>query len=545
MTQDGASGETFDFIIVGAGSAGCVLANRLTASGRDRVLLLEAGGSDRNPWIHIPLGYAKHFTNPKVNWMYHAEKGAEWVKRNVYHPRGKVLGGSSSINGMVYIRGQKEDYDHWRQLGNAGWSYDDVLPYFRKSEDQQRGADEFHGVGGPLAVSDPREPHPLAEAFLSAAVSAGHERNPDFNGAQQEGFGYYQWTMRNGLRCSTAVGYLKPARTRPNLEVVTNAHALRIEFDGLRATGLTYSREGAVETARLADGGEVLVSGGSYNSPQLLQLSGVGPAQLLREHGIDVVADRPGVGANLQDHFNGPLMYRVNRPITANDLANNLGRRIGAAFRFAATRKGLLGMGVAYAGGFIRAHPNSATPDIQMLFMLLSSEKVDGPAHKHSGVSLVTTLARPESRGTVHITSPDPFTKPAIQPNYLAEQKDRETLIAGLKRAREIMAQPALGDLIDGEHAPGPDCTSDEDLLRFLRDAGRTSYHPIGTCSMGEGPMAVVDTRLRVHGIQGLRVVDASIMPSLVSGNTNAPTIMIGEKASDMILEDRAAVAAM
>ncbi len=544
MTQDGPSGENFDYIIVGAGSAGCVLANRLTASGRYSVLLLEAGGRDRNPWIHIPLGYAKHFTNPKVNWMYYAEEGVEWVKRAVYQPRGKVLGGSSSINGMVYIRGQKEDYDHWRQLGNTGWSYDDVLPYFRRSEDQQRGADDFHGVGGPLAVSDPKEPHPLAEAFLSAAESAGYGRNPDFNGAEQEGFGYYQWTIRNGLRCSAAVGYLKPARERANLSIVTRAHATRIEISAKRASGITYQRDGRLHTAQLAEGGELLVSGGAYNSPQLLQLSGIGPGALLQEHGIAVVADRPGVGANLQDHYNGPLMYRVNQPITANDIANNLGHRIGAALKYATTRKGLLGMGVAYAGGFIRAHSNSATPDIQLLFMLLSSEKVDGPAHKHSGISVVTTLARPESRGTVNITSADPFKPPAIQPNYLSEQNDRDTLIVGLKRAREIMGQPALGPFIAEEHAPGPGCTSDEDLLLFLKDAGRTSYHPIGTCRMGEGPMAVVDERLQVHGIQGLRVVDASVMPSLVSGNTNAPTIMIGEKASDMILDDRGSTSA-
>ena len=540
MTQDGSSSGNFDYIIVGAGSAGCVLANRLTESGRNRVLLLEAGGRDSNPWIHIPLGYAKHFTNPKVNWMYYAEEGVEWVKRAVYHPRGKVLGGSSSINGMIYIRGQKEDYDHWRQLGNPGWSYDDVLPYFIKSEDQQRGADDFHGTGGPLAVSDPKDAHPLAEAFLNAADSAGYRRNPDFNGADQEGFGYYQWTVRNGLRCSAAVGYLKPARRRANLDIVTRAHATRIEFSDMRARGITYQRDGRLQTAHLVEGGELLVSGGAYNSPQLLQLSGVGPGALLREHGIDVVLDHPGVGANLQDHYNGPLMYRINRPMTANDLANNPSRRIGAALKFATSRKGLLGMGVAYAGGFIRASPKSATPDIQMLFMLFSSEKVNGPAHAHSGVSLVTTLARPESRGTVNITSADPFQPPAIQPNYLAEQNDRDTLVAGLKRAREIARQPALAPYIAEEHAPGPSCTSDEDLLQFLRDAGRTSYHPIGTCRMGEGPMAVVDARLRVHGIQGLRVVDASVMPSLVSGNTNAPTIMIGEKASDMILADRA-----
>ncbi|MDA0238535.1 MAG: choline dehydrogenase [Proteobacteria bacterium] len=530
--------EHYHYIIVGAGSAGCVLANRLSASGEYRVLLLEAGGRDSNPWIHIPLGYAKHFTNPKVNWLYHAEAGTEWVQRKVFHPRGKILGGSSSINGMVYIRGQKEDYDHWRQLGNTGWSYDDVLPYFRKAEDQERGGDDFHGTGGPLAVSDPREPHPLADAFLESAEQAGYARNADFNGAEQEGFGYYQWTMRNGLRCSAAVGYLKPARHRSNLKVITQAHTTRIEFDGKRATGVTYRKGNALVTAQLADGGEVLVSGGAYNSPQLLQLSGVGPAGLLRDHGIEVVADLPGVGSNLQDHYNGPLMYKINQPITANDVANKLSHRIKAAFKYAVGRKGLLHMGVAYAGGFIKAHPNSATPDIQLLFMLLSSEKVGEAAHPWSGVSVVTTLARPESRGSVEIASADPFTPIAIHPNYMTESKDRDTLIYGLKAAREIMNQSALAPYIEAEHAPGSECTTDEQLLQFLKDAGRTSYHPIGTCVMGSGTMAVVDERLRVHGMKGLRVVDASIMPSLVSGNTNAPTIMIGEKASDMILAD-------
>ncbi len=528
--------STFDYIIVGAGSAGCVLANRLTASGRHRVLLLEAGGEDRNPWIHIPLGYYKHFTNAKINWLYETTPGPEWVKRAVPQPRGKVLGGTSAINGMVYIRGQAEDYDHWRQLGNTGWSYEDVLPYFRKSEDQQRGADHYHGVGGPLAVSDVYESHPLAEAYIEAAVQAGYKRNPDFNGASQEGFGPTQWTTRKGRRSSTAVGYLRPARKRANLAVATNAHATRLLFDGARATGVEYRQRGHLRTAHA--GGEVIVAGGAYNSPQLLQLSGLGPADLLRRFGIEVIADMPGVGDRLQDHINGPLIYKVNRPFTANDVANSLPRRIAAGLRYAFTRKGFLAMGATFAGGFIRADPAAASPDIQTQLMLFSGESPAAGAHPFSGCTIVCALLRPESRGHVRITSPDPFAAPDIQPNYLAEKKDRDVLVAGLKAVRRIMAQPAVQPFITEEYEPGPDCVSDGDLLEYIRQRGRTSFHPTSTCRMGIDAAAVVDERLRVRGFQGLRVIDASVMPALISGNTNAPTIMIAEKGADMVLED-------
>ena len=499
MATDG----RFDYIIVGAGSAGCVLANRLTESGRHRVLLLEAGGEDRNPWIHIPLGYAKHFSNKKINWLYETKPGEEWVKRPVGQPRGKVLGGTSSINGMVYIRGQREDYDHWRQLGNTGWSYDDVLPYFRKAEDQQRGADDYHGVGGPLAVSDVYELHPLAEAYIEAAEQAGYPRNPDFNGASQEGFGPTQWTTRNGRRCSTAVGYLRPARKRANLAVATNAHATRLLFEGTRATGVEYSQGGQLRTAH-ADG-EVLVCGGAYNSPQLLQLSGLGPADLLRQFGIDVVADMPGVGDNLQDHFNGPLIYKVSQPFTANDMANSLVRRVTTGVRYALSRKGFLAMGASVAGGFIRADPAAASPDIQAQIMLFSWDTPDKGAHPFSGCTVVNALLRPESRGYLRITSADPFAAPEIQPNYLTAQKDRDVLVAGIKAVRRVMAQPAMQPFIKEEYQPGPDCVSDSDILDYIRENGRTSFHPTTTCRMGSDPTAVVDERLRVRGIQGLR----------------------------------------
>ena len=530
--------DFYDYIIVGAGSAGCVLANRLSASGRHRVLLLEAGGPDRNPWIHIPLGYGKHFTNPKVNWLYTNEPDAAVANRRIPQPRGKVLGGSSSINGLVYIRGQREDYDHWRQLGNEGWSFDDVLPYFRKSEDQERGADAYHGAGGPLAVSDRKTPHPLCDAFIESAAALGYPRTDDFNGPNHEGFGYLQLTSRNGRRSSTAVAFLRPARKRNNLHVVTRAHATRILFDGRRAVGVEYVRHGKTVAART--NGEVILSGGAINSPQLLQLSGVGPAQLLREHGIEVVADMPGVGDNLQDHFNIRLVYRSRIPATLNDVLNNPLRGALELARYAFRRDGYLAMGASVAAGFLRTDPALATPDIQASITLFSADKIGEKLHPFSGFSSIVRLLRPESRGTVMIKSADPFEPPAIRPNFLHRPRDGETLVKGCQLLRQIMATPPLADLVESEYAPGPDVASDADMLEFLRNSGATSFHPVSTCRMGSDDEAVVDPRLRVRGIEGLRVVDASIMPAIVSGNTNAPTIMIAEKASDMILADSA-----
>ena len=528
--------SVFDYIIVGAGSAGCVLANRLTASGRNRVLLLEAGGEDKNLWVHMPIGYGKHFTNPKINWLYSSEPGEDWLKRRLIQPRGKIIGGTSSINGLIYMRGQREDYDLWRQLGNTGWSYEDVLPYFKKSEDQQRGADEYHGSGGPLAVSDPMEPHPMADAFIAAAQDAGHRRNDDFNGAEQEGYGYVQWTTRNGRRCSTAVGFLNPVRHRSNLTVEPKALANRILFDGTKATGVEYSQNGDIKEAKV--GGEVIVCTGAYNSPQILQLSGIGPSEHLRQFGIDVVSDRSGVGDNLQDHVNCPLFYKVTEPFTANDILNRWSTRIAEGLKYIFQRRGLLGMGAGYAGGYMKVYPGTATPDIQNLLMLFSSEVIGGPIDPFSGVGVYTVLLRPESRGSVMVSSPEPSEPPKITPNYLTASKDRDILLMGFRKTREIMAQSAVRKYIVEEVRPGPECVSDECLLEYLENTGRTSYHPVGTCRMGTDDEAVVDPRLRVNGVQGLRVVDASIMPTLVSGNTNAPTIMIAEKASDMIMED-------
>ena len=533
--------DTFDYIIVGAGSAGCVLANRLTESGRHRVLLLEAGGEDRNPWIHIPIGYAKHFVNPKLNWQYETAPGDEWVKRPVMQPRGKVLGGSSSINGMIYIRGQREDYDHWRQLGNIGWSYEDVLPYFRKAEDREGGSDDFHGSGGPLHVSDPHEKNELCEAFLEAVRKTGYKDNSDFNGADQEGFGYYQWTIRNARRHSAAVGYLHPARKRPNLTVATNAHATRLLFEGKRAVGVEYRQGNKLRSAHT--NGEMIVAGGAYNSPQLLQLSGLGPADLLKSHGIEPIADIKGIGADLRDHFNAPVMYRINRPITGNEIANHYTRRLTAGLNYVFARGGLLGMAVSMCGGFMRTDPAThASPDIQILFMLFSTDRAGPHAHPFPGVTVTTTLLRPESKGYVRIVSPDPFVAPEIQPNYLADPKDRISLVEGVRAVREIMKNGPISDYLMSEYAPGVDSVTDDQIVEFLKEKGRTSFHPVSTCRMGTDPAAVVDTRLRVNGFENLRIIDASIMPSIPSGNTNAPTIMVAEKGADMILEDAKAL---
>jgi len=530
--------DHFDYIIVGAGSAGCVLANRLTASDKYSVLLLEAGGEDKSPWIHIPIGYGRSFSNPNVNWLYTSEPGIDWVKRRMKQPRGKVIGGSSSINGLIYMRGHKEDYELWRQLGNTGWGYEQVLHYFKKSEDNEGGAGEFHGVGGPLAVSNPRETHPMADAYIQAARDAGYHLNNDLNGAESEGFGYTQWTAKNGWRCSAAVAFLNPARKRKNLTIASKAHTNRIIFDGKCAVGVEYEKRGVIKTAIAHR--EVIISAGTYNSPQLLQLSGIGPADQLSELGIEIVADRTNVGKNLQDHFNAPLMYELNQNFTVNDVMNNWGAKINHGLRYLFQRRGLLSMGVAYVGGYIKVDPDAVSPDIQNLLMLFSSELIGGTVDPFPGCASVVALMRPESRGAVEISSSDPKTPPKIIYNFLTAPKDRETLILGVRKVREIMKQKSISRYIVREVRPGLESNQEEDILRFLEKTGRTSYHPVGTCRMGPDDEAVVDSRLRVNGVDSLRVVDASIMPTLVSGNTNAPVIMIGEKASDMILEDAA-----
>ena len=528
--------QTFDFIIVGAGSAGCVLANRLTASGQHRVLLLEAGPKDWNPWLHIPLGYGKLFTDRRFNWCYSTEPQPECHGRQVIAPRGKVLGGSSSINGLIYIRGQAEDFNQWRQQGNVGWSYDEVLPYFRKSEDNERGASDLHGADGPLGVSNARDQHPLALAYVEAAQQCGFPRNDDFNGASQEGAGLYQTTTHNGRRSSTARAFLQPARRRGNLKIVSNALTTRVTFEGRRATGVEYEVDSENRTALASV--EVIVSSGAFNSPQLLQLSGLGPASLLQSFGIPVVADVPGVGHGLNDHYAGRIMLRCREPITLNDAVRGWGKRIAAGMHYAITRRGYLTVSAISAGCFVRAHPLSETPNSQCSMALYSGDSIGGDLHPFPGVTGICTLLRPESRGHVRIKSANPRQAPAIHPNYLATQRDRETVVEGVKALRRIFRAPAMARHVAEEIEPGAQCDNDAELLDFIRRRGSTTYHPVSTCRMGQDPMAVTDERLRVRGFSGLRVIDASIMPAVVSGNTNAATIMIGEKGADMVLED-------
>ncbi len=528
--------ENYDFIVVGAGSAGCVLANRLTESGRYRVLLLEAGPSNSHPWLHVPLGYGKLFTNTRYNWCYQTEPQPECHGRNVIAPRGKVLGGSSSINGLIYIRGQAEDFDHWRQLGNAGWSHEDVLPYFRKAEDNERGADQHHGAGGPLGVSNIRDEHPLARAFIEASVECGYPRNDDFNGAAQEGAGFYQNTMRGGVRSSTAAAYLKPARGRSNLHVVSEALATRVLFDGKRATGVEFMVGDAKRSA--AANVEVLVAGGAFNSPQLLQLSGLGPAELLGPLGIPVIADLPGVGDHLNDHYFARIILRCKEPITLNDAVRDWRLGAKAVLEYALFRRGYFAIPAISAGCFFKAAPESATPDVQCSIALYSVHNLGDQLDPFSGFTITCTLLRPESRGHVRIKSADPRQAPAIHPNYLATQRDRDTLLAGVKALRRIAQAPALARYIAEEVDPGPQCAGDDALMDFIRRRGSTVYHPVSTCRMGQDTKAVVDERLRVRGFERLRVIDASIMPEVVSGNTNAATIMIAEKGADMVLQD-------
>jgi choline dehydrogenase len=526
----------FDYVVVGAGSAGCVLANRLSADGKHSVLLLEAGPKDTNLWIHVPLGYGKLFKEKTVNWMYQTEPEPELNGRQVFQPRGKVLGGSSSINGLLYVRGQHEDYDRWRQRENAGWGYDDVLPYFKKAENQQRGADKYHGAGGPLPVSNLGHADPLSAAFIEAAAETGIPRNADFNGATQEGAGYFQTTTRYGRRASTAVAYLGPAKSRTNLHIETSALAQRILFEGRRAVAVEYRKEGSLRTARVRK--EILVSSGAYNSPQLLQLSGVGPAELLRRHGIDVVLDAAGVGNDLQDHLQVRVVMRCTQRITLNDVVNSPARKVLAGLRYAAFRTGPLSIAAGTSGAFFKTNPRLATPDVQIHFLPFSTDKMGEKLHAFSGFTASVCQLRPESRGSLRIRSADPAAPPEIRINYLATELDRATNVEGLKILRKILRAPALRPYVVDEVDPGAKVSTDDELLNYCRQRGSTIYHPTSTCRMGSDPLAVVDQRLRVRGLDGLRVVDASIMPDLVSGNTNAAIIMIAEKASDMILQD-------
>lgn len=529
--------ELYDYIIVGAGSAGCVLANRLSEDPRHRVLLLEAGGSDRHPFVSAPAGFIKTFQNPRFNWCYSTEPVEGADGRRIFFPRGKVLGGSSAINGSLFVRGQAQDFDIWAQLGNRGWSYDDVLPYFRKLEDRSSGADTFRGAGGPQHVSDVAEHHPLCEAFIAGAVSLGIPRNPDYNGAAQDGVAYYQRTIRNGRRHSAASGYLHGVRHRRNLRVITRAHVLRLELDGRRALGVTYRHHGQVRTAKA--GAEILLSAGAVNSPHLLQLSGIGPADRLRALGILPVHDLPGVGEGLQDHFATRVAHRVSSGGSLNERASGA-RLLWEIGAWLARGTGVLSFSPAHVGAFIRSRPKLDLPDLQFVFSPASySEGVTGKLQPFPGMTVGVWQMRPHSRGWVRARSADPTMPPAIQPNYLVEPADRQAAVDGLRWARRLMASAALEPFLGEETAPGRAAESDADLLAYARTRGSTVYHAIGTCRMGVDQNAVVGPDLRLRGIEGLRVVDASVMPTMISANTNAATLMIAEKAAAMILADQ------
>ena len=533
----GATEEDCDFVIVGAGSAGCVLANRLSADGRNRVILVEAGPKDSSPWIHLPIGYGKTMWSPKVNWRFYTDPEPTMDGRRIYWPRGKCLGGSSSINGLIAIRGQAEDYDRWEAEGAQHWGWRDVLPYFRKLETNPDMAEsQFHGSAGPVHVSSIRPRNPLIDAVIESATRLGVPRNDDFNGAVQEGAGYYQLTTRDGLRMSAAKAYLAPARARQNLRIVTDAQVTRIDFVSGRASGVTYRRGGGDRRINARAG--VVLSAGALQSPQLLMLSGIGPAEHLAELGIALRRDAPAVGENLQDHLQLRAIYRCTRPITTNDALNSwLGRsRLGLEWLF--RRAGPLAVGINQGAIFCRILPDATTPDAQYHVATLSADMAGGKVHPFSGFTLSVCQLRPESKGRLRLASPDPLAAPSMVANYLATEKDRRFAVAALRFTRRLAATEPLKSLVAAEHLPGPEAETDEDLLGFARRYGATIFHPSGTCRMGEDELAVTDSRLRVRGFDRLWIADCSVMPSLVSGNTNLPAIMIGERAADMILAE-------